>query len=181
MTDAKELSRCERQAEDWMGAMVALATIGQSIRFITTDFVCSLEIDPAAICAAKMEDLAAMLGVPYVNTLDSDTADGSPLTWRRLQLAEVEHRSLCGPPLDEASLELRLRHYAIKLTILTARLGLSFDKLSPSWEEMLEPTLAELLMLGVTLASDIHQDLPEYPIPTTHDELEAAFRDDGFA
>lgn len=163
---------------DWLAAAVTMVLVGRSIRFVATDILCSLKIDPASLCARRLAELAEEAGVPYTPTIGSTPHQAGPLTWRGLQLAEAEHRRECGPLVACLSLVERLRYYSMRLAVSAAKIGLSFGIAQSEWEDTLETALADLLLLGVTLASDVDEDLCEETIPTTPEEIEAALDDD---
>lgn len=164
---------CDPEVVDSQAATITMSSTARDVRLTATEFSCGLDFDPILLCSRRLEDLAAQIDDSFEPTFGDLRDEAGPLTWRGLQLAEAEHRAQWGLCLERFPLRERLRNHMLRLVILTGRLATIFY-VSMDLEGRLEPTLADLLLLGVMLSTEAQEDLPEVAIPTTSAELEAA-------
>lgn len=139
----------------------ALNRAAKYVRLMGIELVCGAELDPIEACAVRLKELAEESPSASESSFDSEHAVLTAATWRELQQAVIDHDACFTPHFATLS----EREQSIQRTMELAKVAgeaahnLGGFELPPTDE--LRRQLADMVLLGVRLATAAGQELPE--------------------
>jgi hypothetical protein len=166
-TTGKLADLCEH-APDEEAVRQTLARAADSMRLPIIEVICSLEHDPVAEAARRLQETATERGTSYVPAiLATAESDESEVTWRELQIAEAEHALACEPQLTA---EQRMLRWTLRMASAAGALVERIQGFQGS-EEAWKPA-TDLLLLSLKFSTVAGDELPDQRVPRDSAQLD---------
>lgn len=129
---------------------------------VAIDAARALGVDVIECYAARLGAIEAANVGSHASGFDGEAAGREAVTWRRLQLVQLEHDRAYHPDVLGLSKAEQLRHYAFHLAKLAGAYARAVDG-EIEREELVGRRLPDTLLFAIKLATVCGRKLPDVP------------------
>lgn len=152
----------------------ALTRAAKYLRIMGIELVCSAELDPIEVCATRLKELGEESAIPS-ESFNSERAVFTAVSWREFQLAVMDHDVCFTPHFSQLSTRDQFIQRTLEIAKLGGEMTQSLGDLEMPPSDELRRQLADIVILGIRLATAAGEVLPDYEdVPRTMREHSVA-------
>ena len=155
---------CDHVEHNELADLAEVRMAGYRLRAAALRLAEQAGADPIALYTARLRQIE-LRNVLHADGISYDGAravSASP-SWRRLQLAQIEHDRVYHPDVLGLSKLEQLRHYALHVAKLAGALASTIvGEVSES--DLLDRRVPDMLIFGIKLSTVVGERLPDEPV-----------------